>query len=271
MNLPKSEQTRLKTNYGPWAVVTGASSGIGLELAERLAEAGLNLVLNARRGDILEKLAADLRTRFGIEVRVAAADLSTPVGTQEVINATRDLDVGLLAANAGYGTSGLFIDSEPEAEINMLRVNCESLLILTRHFTGIFKKRKRSGILLMSSIVAFQGVPYAAHYAATKAYVQSLAEALAIELRPCGIDVLAPAPGPVHSGFAGRAGMQMGMALTPADIGVPILKALGRRSTVLPGWLSKVLVLSLRSAPRWVRIRIMRGIMKGMVVVSRKS
>ena len=146
----------------------------------------------------------------------------------------------------------------------MLRVNCAALMKLTHHFSGQFIGRGGGGIILLSSMVGFQGTPYAANYAATKAYVQSLAEALAVELRPYGVDVLAAPPGPVASGFADRAGMRMGMALKPSDVGVPILKALGRRSTVLPGRLTKLLVGALRTVPRWGKVRIMSLVMGGM-------
>jgi hypothetical protein len=116
----------------------------------------------------------------------------------------------------------------------------------------------------MSSLVGFQGVPRAAHYAATKAYVQSLAEGLHHELMPLGVDVLASAPGPVHSGFAGSANMQMGLAQRPQDVVAATLTALGRRATVRPGWLSKVLEWSLKPLPRWGRVRMMGVVMGGM-------
>ena len=251
--------------------MTGASSGIGLELAEQLASAGLNLVLNSRRQDVLEKLSTSLQSKFGVSVRAVGSDLSSQEGVQKLIAQTKDLDVGLLVANAGYGTSGLFVASSLTEELNMLKVNCEALFSLTHYFGRIFKQRNSSGIILMSSIVGFQGVPYAAHYAATKAYVQSLAEALAIELKPLGIDVLAPAPAPVDSGFAARANMQMGMSLKPSDIGAPILKALGRQSSVLPGSLSKLLVYALRTVPRFAKIRIMKLVMGGMTRHQRET
>jgi len=116
----------------------------------------------------------------------------------------------------------------------------------------------------MSSMVAFQGTPFASNYAATKAYVQTLAEGLREEFKPFGVDVLAAAPGPVQSGFGQRANMTMSMSLTPAQVGMPILKALGKTTTVLPGLLTKFLVYSLRMLPRNIKVKIMQKVMGGM-------
>ena len=264
MVLKTSEKNRLRQQYGPWAVVTGASSGIGLELARQLASAGLHLVLNARQIERLAPVAQQLQDSYGIEVRIVAANVSELTGVQQLIDSTSDLNVGLLVQSAGFGTSGLFLQSSLKEEINMLRVNGEAVLSLTHHYGRRFVAQHRGGIILLSSMVAFQGVPYAANYAATKAYVQSLAEALALELKPEGVDVLAAAPGPVRSGFEQRANMAMNMALTPEQVGVPILRALGRQTTVLPGWLTKVLVYALRTVPRWGKVRIMQQVMGGM-------
>jgi uncharacterized protein len=262
---PRSRrQQRFRARYGPWAVVTGASSGIGREIALRLAESGLNLVLVARSKAVLDRLAADLAARHGIEARVVDLDLARETGVETLGAATSDLDVGLLVAAAGFGTSGPFLDSPLEHELEMLNVNCRSLVASCWHFGRRFAGRGRGGMILMSSIVGFQGMPNAAHYAATKAYVQALAEALYVELSPLGVDVLAAAPGPTNSGFAARAGMRMGMALNPADVAQPALDALGRRSTVLPGFLSKLLTYALVPFPRWARVRIMGRVMRGM-------
>lgn len=264
MHFSNSEKNRLKTKYGPWAFVTGASSGIGLELAERIAEAGINLVLTARRKDVLVDIASRLTARHGVQIEVLAADLSKPEDVGHILSSIAHVEIGLFIASAGFGTSGYFKDGNLPEELNMLEVNCNSLMRMTHHFCGYFASKRRGGIVLISSIVGFQGVPYAAHYAATKAYVQSLAEALAVEMKGFGVDVLAAAPGPVHTGFEARANMRQSGALTPQQVGVPILKALGRKQTVLPGWLTKVLVYSLRTAPRWGKVRIMALVMGGM-------
>jgi uncharacterized protein len=255
---------RLWQRYGPWAVVTGASDGIGREMAVHLAQAGFNLVLAARRKDMLRGLATELQRPHGISHRVVAADLGQTAGVLALVQATEDLDAGLLIAAAGFGTSGDFIEAGLANELAMIDLNCRSVAALCHVFGNRFAQRRRGGIVLMSSIVGFQGVPRAANYAATKAYVQSLAEGLRFELAPRGVDVLACAPGPVRSGFAARASMVMGFAQTPRDIAAPTLLALSRGGTVRPGWLAKALEFSLKLLPRWGRVRMMKLIMAGM-------
>jgi short-subunit dehydrogenase len=257
-------KARLKARYGPWAVVTGASDGIGRELARRLARAGLDLVVVARRAEPLERLGDELRRDSGVEVVVLPADLARPEGIAAVVAATAGLQVGLLAAAAGFGTSGPFLDGRLEDELELIDVNCRAVAALAHHFGGRFARQGRGGLVLMSSLVAFQGVPRAANYAASKAYVQSLAEGLRAELAPRGVDVVASAPGPVHSGFARRAGMRMGMASTPEVVARGTIEALGRRGTVRPGWLSKLLEWALAPLPRWGRVRMMALVMGGM-------
>lgn len=269
MKLSTKEMKRLISKYGSWAVITGASSGIGLELARQCAAAGFNLVLNSRQLGHLQQVEQQLKAQTNIEIKIVAADVSESEGIDKIIASSRGLDVGLLIVCAGYGTSGYFINNSVHSEINMLRVNCEALLSLTHFYSQIFVQQKRGGIILMSSMVAFQGTPFASNYAATKAYVQTLAEGLAIELKTHGVDVLAAAPGPVESGFSQRANMKMSMSLTPSQVGVPILKALGRKTTVLPGLLTKLLVYSLRTVPRWGKVRIMEKVMGGMTAHQR--
>ncbi len=264
MELSIAEKSRLKEKYGPWAIITGASSGIGFELARQLASAGLHLLITARSEHALQQQANDLTSLHGIKVRVVIADASKKGVAEKIISAAKGINVGLLIVAAGFGSSGLFTDSQLDNEINMLTVNCTALLELTHHYSRVFVQQKKGGIILMSSMVAFQGVPYAAHYAATKAFTQSLAEGLAVELKPFGVDVLAAAPGPVDSAFGRRANMKMSMSLLPSEIGIPILRAVGRRHTVLPGRLTKLLVYALRTLPRWGKIRVMAKVMSGM-------
>lgn len=271
MHLSVNEKKRLQERYGDWAIVTGATSGIGLELAMQLASAGFNLIINARGLERLLALENSLRAQYSVDVVTVAADLADSAGADEIIQAANGKHVGLLVAAAGYGTSGMFVHSSVHEEVNMLRVNCEAVLLLAHYFGQRFYNAGRGGIILLSSIVAFQGVPYATHYAATKAYIQSLAEGMAAEFKGSGVDVLAACPGPVRSGFGRRANMQMDMALTPSQVGVPILQALGRQQVVLPGSLSKLLTYALRTIPRSMKVKVMQRIMGGMTKHQRAS
>jgi len=255
---------RFREHYGPWAIVTGASDGIGREIAICLAEAGLHVVLVARRGALLETLAAGLRQEHAVHTLVVAADLGTRAGIDTLLAHTSTLDVGLLVASAGFGTSGPFIDAPLDAELSMIDVNCRAVAALSHAMGGRFARQKRGGMVLMSSLVAFQGVPRAANYAATKAYIQSLAEGLRVELKPFGVDVVASAPGPVHSGFAARASMTMSRAVSARVVAQQTLKGLGRTGTVRPGLLSKALESALMLLPRWGRVRLMGVVMAGM-------
>ena len=263
---PSAAQAKFRDRYGPWATVTGASDGIGRAFARHLAQMRINLLLVARRQEVLESLAGELRTQCAIDARVCAADLQHADGVDRVLHASEDLDVGLLIAAAGSGSAGDFVDSPLARELAMIDVNCRAVAALAHAFAMRFVTQRRGGIVLMSSLLAFQGVAHSATYAATKAFVQSLAEALHIELRRRNVDVIASAPGPIRSGFGERAGMKMSIALGPDVVARTTLRALGHRATVRPGWLSVGLEWSLRVAGRGGRTRIMAGIMQRMAI-----
>ena len=188
------KQRQWRSRYGPWAVVTGASGGIGRAIAVDLARRGLDLMIAARQQEDLEKLAEELDSRFATETRVLVGDLSRPETNERLFAETLSLDVGLFVANAGFGTSGPFHRTPLEAELAMVDLNVRAVALQAHHFTKRFVDQRRGGLIFLSSIVAWQGVPRAANYAATKAYVQSLAEGLSREVRPLGVDVLASAP-----------------------------------------------------------------------------
>jgi uncharacterized protein len=254
----------LKTRFGPTALITGASDGIGRAFAEALGAQGFDLVLVARRDAVLQELALELGTRHGITVQVIAADLSGPQAVAEVLARTEGLPVGLLVAAAGFGSIGPFLAQDVASEVNMVDVNCRSVVALTHGIAARMAVARRGGIVLFGSVVGFQGVPGSATYAATKGFVQGFAEGLAVELRPMGISVLSVAPGPVGTGFAARAGMQMGNAETPQTVARAALAALPGGGTVRPGFLAKLLGWSLSMLPRWGRVRLLGQIMKGM-------
>lgn len=259
-----SAQRQILHSYGPWAVVTGASSGIGRAFAELLAAQGLNLVLVARSQDRLHATADSLAQRHQISLKIVAVDLGTLDGPVWLLAQTKGLDVGLLVQAAGFGTAGDYLAIPAEAELDMIGVNCRAVQELARGFGERFAARGRGGMILLSSIVAFQGAPRSAVYAATKAFVQTLAEGIAPDLAARGVDVLAVAPGPVRTGFAKRARMTMASADTADVVARQTVAALGHRRTVVPGTIGKLLNASLSMLPRTVRTAIMGRAMAGM-------
>lgn len=244
-----------------WAVITGASDGIGRAFAVELATRNWGCVLVARRGDMLEALADELGADRCL---ILPLDLADPGAIDLLAHATAELPVELLVAAAGFGTSGPLAGGALEDELTMIDVNCRAVAAQVHLFAGRMAAQGRGGIILFSSIVAFQGVPRSANYAATKAYIQTLAEGLRPELKPYGVDVLSVAPGPIASGFAARAGLTMGMSQTPDVVAKGALAALGKTTTVKPGWLAKLLITSLGFLPRWGRTLVVGQIMAGM-------
>lgn len=257
--------SELLRRYGPWALVTGASSGIGREFAVELAAQGFSLVLCARRRGELEQLAAELAARFGTRTQVEVIDLSAAGAGSELAGRVKGMGVGVLVCSAGFGTSGRFVKGELRHELEMVDVNCRSVVELVWHVGGEMSLRRRGAVVLLSSLVGFQGVPRAANYAATKAFIQSLAEGLRVEFAEDGVEVIACAPGPIRSGFAARAGMEMGLSQGPGAVAGATLRALvRRRGTVRPGVVSKLLGWSLATLPRFARVMMMTRIMGQM-------
>lgn len=183
--------TQFSARYGPWAVVAGASEGIGAAFCRRLAAEGVNVVLVARRPGPLEILEAELRNDFGIETRVLAVDLSTTGAEQALFDATAGLDVGFLIYNAGADENGVyFLDVAPEVWTAMVHRNCVVPVLTSHHYAGTMVERGRGGIILVTSAAAWAGGARLATYGATKAFDLVLGESLWAELGPRGVDVL---------------------------------------------------------------------------------
>tara|TARA_B100001094_G_scaffold328291_1_gene388358 strand:- start:3068 stop:3844 length:777 start_codon:yes stop_codon:yes gene_type:complete len=255
--------TSFKEQYGSWAVVTGASEGIGKAIAILLAEQQFNLILVARREQLLQELADSFTSN--IQVKIMAEDVSDYTNNQKIIEQTQKLDVGLLVTSAGFGNSGEFVESTLDEELNMIAVNCVASAHLAHHFGQRFKQQKRGGIMLFSSLVGFQGVPYFTNYAATKAYILSLAEGLHTELKPYGVDVCACAPGPVATGFARRARMKMHFSAQVENVAQDALYSLGKYRVRRTGWLAKLLGLPMILIPRAMRFHLIKVIMQRML------
>lgn len=181
----------LLERYGPWALVAGASDGIGEAFARELAAAGLNLVLLARRAPLLEALAAELGQAHGIATRCVAVDLTADGMADRVRRETVDLEVGLLIYNAGATHGAAHVLDKPlEAALDLVALNCKGPLSLAHHFGGAMRERGRGGIMLLSSLAALSGGSYTAVYNATKSFELVLAEGLWHELKPAGVDAM---------------------------------------------------------------------------------
>jgi len=193
---------------GKWALVTGASAGIGKALAEELAKGGTNLILTARRKERLEHLARDLSAKQGIRTETIVADLAEPAGPEAIFQFTRqrELPVDLLVNNAGFGQYGEFHATPPERLLQMVQVNCTAVVELTRLYLPAMVARRSGDVLIVASTAAFQAVPYISTYAATKVFDLFLAEGLAEEMQPYGVRVCALCPGTTTSEFHELAG-----------------------------------------------------------------
>jgi short-subunit dehydrogenase len=190
--------------FGPWALITGASSGIGAEFARQLAANGFDLALAARRLPLLEQAGAKLAVQYGIKYRTIQVDLADPGYLATIASATDDLDIGLVISNAGDMILGELLDSEPGPLFADMRLNVASHLGLTHHFGRRLAHRGRGGILLVSSTAALQPVPYTASYAAAKSYLLSLGEAVHHELARQGVTVTVLLPGATDTAMVTR-------------------------------------------------------------------
>lgn len=243
---------------GKWALITGASSGLGLEFADLLAAQKVNLVLAARRQEPMERLASDLRREYGIDVLVEAIDLASP-GAASRLKCSLDaksVTVDILLNNAGYGLHGDLLETPIERTANMIQLNITTLTELTYLFGLDMAKRRSGHILLVASLMAFQAVPSYAAYAATKAYVLALGEAVHDELRPHGVVVTTLCPGHTATGFDAAAGattsaMLRLLTMKPRPVAASGIRALLQGKTmVVAGLANKMVVFSNRLTPR---------------------
>src|SRR5580704_16485621 len=198
----------MDTWRGKWALVTGASAGIGKALATELAAGGANLVLSARRRDRLEQLAAELSVAHNVRAEVCPADLGSPGVPREIFEFTssRGIEIDVLINNAGFGASGESIGIPIERQLEMVQVNCAAVVHLTHLYLAGMVARRRGYVLILASTAAFQGVPYLSLYAATKGFDLLFAEGLAEEVRQYGVHVCALCPGQTASEFHEVAG-----------------------------------------------------------------
>lgn len=230
----------LRATYGQYAIVTGASSGIGEEFARQLATAGINVVLVARREDRLQALAEELSRTYGTANEVVALNLIADGAVTELCRRVADLDVGIVIANAGITVAGPLVKNSLDQERDVLTLDGAVPLQLAHHFGREFTKRGRGAIVLVSSMIAASPVPYLTNYSAVKAYILSLGQALNYELKKDGVDVLVLSPGATQTeGMTDTAGIDFdklgGPVMDVSRVVTAALKNLGKRSHVIPG------------------------------------
>lgn len=193
--------------FGPWALVTGASSGIGREFARQISASGINVVLVARREVLLKEATTEFNKAYGVECRSVVADLSEEGFMDTLVSATSDLDIGLVVSNAGTGNPGEFLTQDRDGLVRLLRLNSVAHLEIAHHFCRRLAKRRRGGIVLGGAMGAIQGIPYMASESGAKSFVQSFGEALHVELAPLGVYVMVQIVGPTQTAIIDKFGV----------------------------------------------------------------
>jgi uncharacterized protein len=253
---------------GKWALVTGASAGIGWALAELLAAGGAHLVLTARRTDRLEKLAAELSAKHHVNVEVFTADLTRPAAPGEIheFTAGKKIEIELLVNNAGFGAFGYTHEIPVEKLLEMIQVNCSAVVHLTQLFLPGMVERRHGDILIVASTAAFQPVPFNSAYAATKAFDLLFAQGIAEEVRSFGVRVCALCPGSTTTEFQ-EVAHQPDRALRSAETAEKVarvgLDALARgKSYVVSGAMNRLMLESERLAPRSFVVKMAAKMMR---------
>lgn len=255
---------------GKWALITGASSGLGLEFADLLAERKANIVLAARRREPMEALATAFRRKYSVDVIVEVIDLAAPGAAARLKNSfnERSIQIDILVNNAGYGLHGDFLETPIERTIDMIQLNITALTELSFLFGRDMAARNSGHILLVASLLAFQPVPTFAAYAATKAYVLALGEALHDEMRSQGVVVTSLCPGHTETGFDAAAGATVStllriLTMKPRPVAASGIKALSKgRDSVVAGVLNNLVVLLNRLIPRTMQRASMRKVLE---------
>ena len=255
--------TAFREKYGPWALVAGGSEGIGRAFAVSLAKRGLHLVLIGRTEQPLARLCEQLEREYHIDTLPLPQDLSSPGAVKHLGAVTADLEIGLVVYNAALADIGPFLGREPEMLSRLVAANCTGPLLLCRHFGERMAEGGRGGLILLSSMSGFQGTPYVAAYAASKAFNLVLAEGLWYELKSAHVDVLVCCPGATgtpgfYQSLHGKRPPAFPPVLQPQQVAEQSLRRLGKRSVLIPGFANRMASFVIRKLmPRRAAVRIM--------------
>jgi uncharacterized protein len=259
----------LRSRYGEFAVVTGASSGIGEQFSRQLAAAGVNVVMVARRKARLDALAAELSRTYGTTNQVIELDLLDDRAVEDLLQQTKDLDVGIVVANAGIYVAGPMMNNKLGEELDVLKLDAAIPLQLAHGFGQLFRDRRRGALILVSSTIAATAAPYLANYAAVKAYILSLGQALSYEMKKHGVHVLVISPGPTKTeGVDNAVGIDFAKLpvpmMDPDRVAKVALNSLGKRTHVVAGGANKFMdALTKFVLPRWLSTRMYGRLLRG--------
>ena len=261
MLAPKDE--RFLVRYGPWALIAGASEGIGAAFARALAMRGLNLLLLARRPGPLALLAAELTETYQVKTRALAHDLASPDLQAAMAEETRNLDVGLVVCSAALSLVSAFVELDADEMLRSVDINVRAPLLLTHLFGRRMAERGRGGLVWMSSVAGLIGSPYSAVYAGSKAFALCFGESLWAELEVRGVDVVVCAAGPTETPtYAQVRTSPFPPAMQPDDVASAALNALGRSPRVVPGLFNRLTPWLLAALPRTTGLRIVAAQMR---------
>ena len=263
---------KLKQQFGDWALVTGASSGIGEEFAKQIAAAGMNIVLVARRLDRLKALAHTLATEYGVKALVVEQDLAVEDSVEKIAEKTADLDVRLIISNAGDGAMGGFLKQDVEKFSQAIKLNVLNPVKLAHHFLGkLHRAQQKGGLLFVSSGISVAGAPYVGDYSASKAYQANLGQALHHELKPSGIHVTVLMPGPTKTEAYHREDIDFNKMPMPPMTTKRVVKAAlngleKNKPVVIPGVMNKVMDFMTRKfMSRKMASKMFGMLMKGLI------
>ena len=272
-----ADKPNFAARYGPWAIVAGASEGLGAAYAEELASRGLDLVLVARRSGLLQSLASVLSEKFNIQTKTIALDLSASNAEEQILRETNDLEIGLLIYNAAYSAIGPFLATPLADHLKEIHTNAFTPLKLIYLFANRMIQRGRGGIVLMSSLSAFQGSAYISTYAATKAFNIVLAEGLWEEWRDLGVDVLVCVSGAVKTpNYVASEPEPTGgvgdITMNPDQVVREALNALGKNPYIIPGRVNRVASFVMRHLlPRKVAVQFMGRVLRGKYIEKQRA
>ena len=256
-----------KKRYGEWALVTGASSGLGADFVRQLAAKKMNIILVARRVERMNAVAEEIENEFGVKTEVIGQDLIKSDAVNNIVHEVGDKEIGVLINNAGYGVLGNFHENDYDYQVEMVTLNCVVPVALTHAFIEPMVNRGKGAVIFLASTAAYQGVPFFSVYGATKSFNLFLAEGLWGEYRKKNIDIMGLSPGYTETEFQSHAHIKRTKGPTPAkseDVVELAIRKLGKRLSIVHGVINKIGAFSARLIPRGSSVRLGGALMKMM-------